>query len=72
MKKLVKFAILSTVVALPMFATAEAAPAAVDATAQIRHAEGYQLVYKEGEGMGYREEADREGTDSLNPENPNG
>ncbi len=70
MKHLVKFAILAAVVAMPMFATAEASP--VDTTAQIQRAEGCRLIYKEGEGMGHREEADREGTDSLNPENPNG
>ncbi|MBQ9633605.1 MAG: hypothetical protein IJR37_01115 [Schwartzia sp.] len=70
MKHLVKFAILAAVVAMPMFATTEASP--VDTTAQIQRAEGYRLIYKEGEGMGHREEADREGTDSLNPENPNG
>ena len=70
MKHLVKFAILAAVVAMPMFTTAEASP--VDTTAQIQRAEGYRLIYKEGEGMGHREEADREGTDSLNPENPNG
>ena len=72
MKNLVKFAILAAVAAVPMLATAEAAPTAVDATAQIQRADGYQLIYKEGEGMGYREEEDKEGTDSLNPENPNG
>lgn len=70
MKHLVKFAILAAVVAMPMFATTGASP--VDTTAQIQRAEGYRLIYKEGEGMGHREEADREGTDSLNPENPNG
>ena len=70
MKHLVKFAILAAVVAMPMFATTEASP--VDTTAQIQRVEGYRLIYKEGEGMGHREEADREGTDSLNPENPNG
>lgn len=70
MKHLVKFAILAAVVAMPMFATTEAS--LVDTTAQLQRAEGYRLIYKEGEGMGHREEADREGTDSLNPENPNG
>ena len=71
MKNIVKFAVLAAVVAMPMFATAEASP--IDTTAQIQRAEGCRLVYK---GMGYREDEDREaaeaGVDSLNPAEENG